>query len=147
MDLYNCFLFVSRLIFSTFTIRRQNNESIMSLKQLTPNQKVPLGLLSKGPEAIKKGPFLFILFRLHSCHTLNLYSKLTAIEGFESAKAIDAVNERHPESKDGTKKRRGSRRFSKTGKNSLMTGSSQNFKPVPVDIVIEESKATSSNPE
>jgi len=44
-----------------YRILRQNNESIMSLKQLTPNQKVPLGLLSKGPEAIKKGPFLFIL--------------------------------------------------------------------------------------
>mmetsp|Transcript_10518 Transcript_10518/g.20192 ORF Transcript_10518/g.20192 Transcript_10518/m.20192 type:complete len:525 (-) Transcript_10518:250-1824(-) len=100
-------------ILRMYRILRQNNESIMNLKQLTPNHRVPLGLLSKGPEAIKK-----------------------AIKGFESAKAIDAPNEVHPEFKN-RKPRRGSRRFSKSGK---MTSSSQNFKPLDhVDIVIEES--------
>mmetsp|Transcript_6910 Transcript_6910/g.9578 ORF Transcript_6910/g.9578 Transcript_6910/m.9578 type:complete len:296 (+) Transcript_6910:757-1644(+) len=106
---------VSRIL-RFYRILRQNNESIISLKQLTPNQKVPLGLLSKGPEAIKK-----------------------AIADFESAKAADAVNEKHPKAKKvGEKQRRGSRRFSKTGK---MSQSSQSFKPMSVDIVIEEEKS------
>jgi len=95
-------------------LNRQNNESILTLKQLLPkNQKVPVGLISKGPEAIKK-----------------------AIADFESAKAFDAKNEKHPEAKKVTKKeKRGSRRFSKSGK---MSTSSQSFKPMSVDIVIEE---------
>mmetsp|Transcript_11710 Transcript_11710/g.28849 ORF Transcript_11710/g.28849 Transcript_11710/m.28849 type:complete len:525 (-) Transcript_11710:339-1913(-) len=110
---------VSRIL-RFYKILRQNNESILSLKQLTPNHRVPLGLLSKGPEAIKK-----------------------AIAGFESAKAADAVNEKHPESKKLSKKeKRGSRRFSKPG---LMTNSSQTFKPMSVDIVIEEDDSKSSS--
>eukprot|EP00954_Amorphochlora_amoebiformis_P020025 1336399-Amorphochlora_amoeboformis.AAC.1 len=59
---------------------------------------------------------------------------LTAIKGFESAKALDAPNEAHPETKK-TLQRRGSRRFSKTSK---MTSSSQLFRPM--DIVIDESE-------
>eukprot|EP00466_Bigelowiella_natans_P016645 jgi/Bigna1/92394/estExt_fgenesh1_pm.C_190028 len=72
---------VSRIL-RVYKILRQNNESILTLKQLLPkNQKVPVGLISKGPEAIKK-----------------------AIADFESAKAFDAKNEKHPEAKKVTKK-------------------------------------------
>jgi len=52
---------------------RENSEAIVQLKQLTPNHRVPLGLLSQGTEAIDK-----------------------AISSFESAKAADCVNERRP---------------------------------------------------
>ena len=34
---------------------RQESENIMSLKQLTPNKKIPLGLLAQGPDAIRRG--------------------------------------------------------------------------------------------
>lgn len=101
-----------------YRILRQNNESIMNLKQLTPNHRVPLGLLSQGPEAIKK-----------------------AIAGFESAKAADAVNEAHPETKKVSKlERRGSRRrFSR--ESSTKSSGSQTFVPLEVDIIVEETKS------
>lgn len=98
-------------------VLRANTDAIISLKQLTPNHRVPLGLLRKGPAAIQE-----------------------AIKGFESAKAADRPNEAHPESKNdsaGTKKkRRGSRRFSKT---NIKIGS-QTFTPKAIDIIVEESK-------
>jgi serine/threonine-protein phosphatase 2B catalytic subunit len=44
---------VSRLL-RVYKILRQENEAIINLKQLTPHHKVPMGLLSKGPEEIRK---------------------------------------------------------------------------------------------
>ena len=38
-----------------FRILRTENENCVQLKQLTPNHKLPFGLLQQGKEAIKKG--------------------------------------------------------------------------------------------
>lgn len=63
---------VSKLL-RMYKLLRQNNEAIIQLKQLTPNNKVPFGLLSQGTTAIQK-----------------------SIEGFDSAKKADQVNEAIP---------------------------------------------------
>jgi len=52
---------------------RVNNESIVQLKQLTPNHKVPFGLLSEGKAAID-----------------------AALVNFEGAKKADKINEALP---------------------------------------------------
>jgi hypothetical protein len=41
-----------------YRILRQENENCVQLKQLTPNHKLPFGLLREGKDAIKKGEFL-----------------------------------------------------------------------------------------
>jgi len=52
---------------------RQESESIVALKQLTPNHKIPLGLLRDGPDKIKE-----------------------VLLSFETAKKADQVNEVRP---------------------------------------------------
>lgn len=56
-----------------YKMLRVNHESILQLKQLTPNNKVPFGLLSEGKEAID-----------------------AALVSFETAKKADKVNEALP---------------------------------------------------
>ena len=56
---------------------REERESIVLLKGLTPNKQLPVGVLSSGKEGIK-----------------------TAISGFAEAKAMDRVNERMPPRRD-----------------------------------------------
>jgi len=56
-----------------YKILRQENESIIALKQLLPGNKIPVGLLSEGPDAIKK-----------------------ALTDFKSARKADLPNERRP---------------------------------------------------
>jgi len=56
-----------------YKMLRQNNEAVLQLKQLTPNHRIPFGLLSKGTDAIQQ-----------------------ALTDFESAKQADLVNESRP---------------------------------------------------
>lgn len=65
-------LAVSKLL-RVYKVLRQENEAIVQLKQLTPNHKVPFGLLRKGTAAIKE-----------------------AVDGFDKAKEADMVNEGRP---------------------------------------------------
>jgi len=66
-------LSVSKIL-RMYKILRQEHEAIVQLKQLTPNHKMPFGLLGKGSVEIQK-----------------------ALSGFEQAKAADEVNEKRPE--------------------------------------------------
>ena len=63
---------VSKLL-KMYKILRQEQEAILQLKQLIPSQKLPFGLVSKGPDAIQ-----------------------TMLTGFDSAKDADSVNEKRP---------------------------------------------------
>lgn len=63
-----------------YKILQKENELILQLKQLSPNQKLPAGLLREGPEAIKK-----------------------AISSFRSVAASDIVNEGRPVTEDDEK--------------------------------------------
>jgi serine/threonine-protein phosphatase 2B catalytic subunit len=56
-----------------YKVLRQEHEAIVQLKQLTPSHKVPLGLLSKGHEAIEK-----------------------ELQSFTGAKNADLANEKRP---------------------------------------------------
>jgi serine/threonine-protein phosphatase 2B catalytic subunit len=56
-----------------FAILRQENENCVQLKQLTPNHKLPFGLLREGKDAIKQ-----------------------VLTSFEEARLADRVNERMP---------------------------------------------------
>jgi hypothetical protein len=66
-------LSVSKIL-RMYKILRQEHEAIVQLKQLTPNHKMPFGLLGKGSVEIQK-----------------------ALSGFEQAKAADQPNEQRPE--------------------------------------------------
>jgi len=59
-----------------YKVLRQENEAIIALKQLLPGNKIPVGLLSEGPDAIKQ-----------------------ALTDFKSARKADLPNERMPLSK------------------------------------------------
>jgi len=72
-------LAVSKLL-RTYKMLRMNNEAILHLKQLTPNNKVPFGLLSQGTTAINE-----------------------AVLTFDSARAADRVNEAFPTGGDAGK--------------------------------------------
>jgi serine/threonine-protein phosphatase 2B catalytic subunit len=63
---------VTKLI-RMYNVLRQENESIIALKQLLPGNKIPQGLLSQGPEAIKQ-----------------------ALTDFNSARKADLPNEKRP---------------------------------------------------
>uniref|UniRef100_A0A7S0D6J5 Serine/threonine-protein phosphatase n=1 Tax=Amorphochlora amoebiformis TaxID=1561963 RepID=A0A7S0D6J5_9EUKA len=81
-------------ILRMFRVLREERENLASLKQLTPNKKIPLGLLRQGPAAIRR-----------------------AINGFDAAKKADLPNDAHPATKPPTKaQRRRSRRFSRSGR-------------------------------
>jgi len=56
-----------------YKVLRQENDAIIALKQLLPGNKIPVGLLSEGPDAIKK-----------------------ALTDFNSARKADLPNEKRP---------------------------------------------------
>jgi len=56
-----------------FKLLREEQQNVVTLKQLSPNKKLPNGILAKGPDAIKH-----------------------AISSFSSAKATDRANEAFP---------------------------------------------------
>jgi serine/threonine-protein phosphatase 2B catalytic subunit len=63
---------VSKLL-RVYRLLREQNDQVLQLKQLTPNHKVPLGLIRQGPQAVQN-----------------------AISGFEPAREADLANERRP---------------------------------------------------
>lgn len=56
-----------------YTVLRQERETIVRLKNIAPGKKIPQGLLTKGPEALR-----------------------SALGNFNEAKILDQVNERRP---------------------------------------------------
>lgn len=65
-----------------FTVLREESESVLQLKGLTPNGLLPLGALSGGQETLS--------------NALTGYSPSHKISGFEEAKSLDKTNERMP---------------------------------------------------
>mmetsp|Transcript_17855 Transcript_17855/g.25107 ORF Transcript_17855/g.25107 Transcript_17855/m.25107 type:complete len:137 (+) Transcript_17855:25-435(+) len=72
---------ISKLL-TFYKTLRENSEAIVQLKQLTANNKVPLGLLSQGAGAIDR-----------------------AISSFEQAKRADQDNERRPSEGDAEERK------------------------------------------
>lgn len=69
-----------------FTVLREESESVLQLKGLTPNGLLPLGALSGGKETLSTA--------------LSGFSPTHKISGFEEAKCLDKMNERRPPQKD-----------------------------------------------
>ncbi|XP_061175270.1 serine/threonine-protein phosphatase 2B catalytic subunit 2-like isoform X2 [Saccostrea cucullata] len=69
-----------------FTVLREESESVLQLKGLTPNGLLPLGALSGGKETLSTA--------------LSGFSPTHKISGFEEAKCLDKMNERRPPEKD-----------------------------------------------
>lgn len=71
-----------------FTVLREESESVVQLKGLTPSGHLPVGLLSGG----KQG--------LQTALQGHVFSPNHKISGFAEAKGLDQVNERMPPRKD-----------------------------------------------
>ncbi|XP_052263584.1 protein phosphatase 3 catalytic subunit alpha-like isoform X2 [Dreissena polymorpha] len=70
-----------------FTVLREESESVLQLKGLTPNGLLPLGALSGGKDTLT--------------NALGGFNPSHKISGFEEAKSLDKVNERMPPRKEG----------------------------------------------
>ncbi|XP_076459249.1 protein phosphatase 3 catalytic subunit alpha-like isoform X1 [Babylonia areolata] len=69
-----------------FTVLREESESVLQLKGLTPNGLLPLGALSGGKDTLTSA--------------LSGFNPSHKISGFEEAKCLDKMNERMPPRKD-----------------------------------------------
>ena len=104
------------LSFSYSFLSRQERETVMALKGLSPSGQLPTGVLSQGSEGVQEGTshthlmrllpstisFSFPILLLYSSTALEEFQRLHAdgqrarVHSFDEAKALDRPNERMP---------------------------------------------------
>ena len=94
----------------TINICRENSETVVKLKGLTPSGSLPVGTLAGGAEGLQSGalPIYYVKRRVSSALSLSLFllpalqtvKPSHKIRGFEEAKELDKVNERMPPRRD-----------------------------------------------